>query len=121
MESFDLGANHEMPRPLLLEGLGHASSSIIQRGPYPLQRAQWIGIDAIRNHDQDPPAILIKPFTPIEIMTPLLCVKGMLAPVVLDDQLVFRIAKVESPAPLATSNAHDEVDLRLWQPCEDDK
>ena len=110
-----------MPRPLLLEGFRHSGSSLLQSRPDSVQRPQRIFIDTLRDHDHDPPAILIKPFTPFEVVAPLLCVKGMLAPVVLDDQLVFRIAKVESPAPLATSNSHDEVDLRLWQPCEDDE
>jgi hypothetical protein len=78
-------------------------------------------MDPLRDHNHDSPALLIKPFPPIEIMAPLLGVVGMLTTVILDDQLVFRVAEVESPSPLAAGNAHDHVDFRFGEPCEDDE
>ena len=108
-----LGADHEVASPFLLERLRNASSSLFQSRPDPMQRPQRIPIDALRDHNQDSPAFLIKPFTPFEIIAPLLGVVGMLTPVVLDDQLVLRVAEIESPTPLAAGNAYDHVDLRF--------
>ena len=110
-----------MARPFLLESLRNASSSLLKSGPDPMQCPQRIPIDSLRDHDQDSPAFLIKPFPPLEIIAPLLGVVCVLTPVVLDDQLVLGVAEVESPAPLAAGNAYDHVDLWFGQAGENDE
>src|SRR5687768_1612402 len=112
--TWDLEANHEVASPFLLERLRDASTSLLQSGPNTMQRPQRVAVDALRDHNQDSPALLIEPFPPFEITAPLFGVVRMLSPVVLDDQLVLGIAEVESPAPLPIGNTHDHVDLRLW-------
>src|SRR6188472_3312920 len=100
--SGNLGAHRKVPHPLLIEGLPNASSLLLQGSTHSVQRAQWIPIDTFRGHHHYSPAVLIKPFPPFHIMAPLFGVVRMLTPVVLNDQLVLRIAQVKSPTPFAT-------------------
>jgi hypothetical protein len=60
--------------------------------------------------DDQAKAAAIQILAPFDVMLPLLGVLGVLAPVVLDQQLLALVPEVEPSHPAAVRRAHDQVD-----------
>jgi hypothetical protein len=87
--------------------------------PYAVQGVEGGFVQALASNDDESPAVSLKRFTPFDVAQPVGSDFGMVAAVVLDDELEIGIAEVKSAGPLAIPFAEDVVDLRFGQAAED--
>jgi hypothetical protein len=80
------------------------------------ERAVRLDINALGPYDDQPPSIAVQLLAPLDIARPLSVVVGMLATVVLNDQLQIGIGQVEAFRPPAHRVVLDVVDHGLGQP-----
>ena len=78
-------------------------------------------VDSASGHDEQPVVHPIKILTPIDVTLPLFGVVPMLASVVLHDQSLIEVAKIELHSPAAVLAAHDQVHGWFRQAGEDDE
>lgn len=93
-----------------------AAAAISEGAPDALQGLERIVIQALSRDDNQAPAIALKCLTSFDVLQPIGTHIGMVSAVVLDDELEFGIAKIESLRPVAIQFTKDVVDLGSGSP-----
>jgi hypothetical protein len=86
-----------------------------------LRGVERIVVQAFSRDDHQAPALALEGFPPFDVMEPIGTHLAMMPTVVLDDDLEFGVAEIESLCPVAVRFTKDVVDSWLGQPTQHDE
>ena len=98
-----------MASPFILEPRRHSDTSLPERIAYAFNGAMRLVVDSASGHDEQAITHLIKILTSIYVPLPLLSIVSILASVVLHNESLIEVAKIESHPPAAVLTADDQV------------